>query len=314
MKFKLDFDFSSLKQPFKHGDEFLLIGSCFADEMEPSFVKSGFKTVSNPFGTLFHPLAITHILNQTLNASEEISFLERNGVFFAWEAGAKVFGYSEDELKNKIRNKREDLKRSIKSASCVLLTFGTAWGYVHNELDRVVGNCHKVHPTMFNKSLSTVDEMTDALNSVIEKLKEVNPTVQVILTVSPVRHIKDGLIENNRSKARLIETVHKLSEKENVSYFPAYEIVMDELRDYRFFKSDLVHPTKDAVNYVWDAFEQFSFHESTCKVMQQVRGVNQSLEHKSLHESSEDHQTHIKKSLERKESISNQFPAVFWEK
>lgn len=312
MKFKLDFSFPPLKSSFKHGDKFLLLGSCFADEMYDPLTNSGFETISNPFGTLFHPLAIAYVVEQSLKDATEIDILERNGIFFAWEAGARIFGYSKEALTEKIIQKRKDLKATIASSKCILFTFGTGWGYTHTVHDRVVGNCHKVMSDSFVKALTEVSEMTNRWEKLINLIKSINPEVEIILTVSPVRHKKDGLVENNRSKARLIEMVHQICEKTEVPYFPAYEIVIDELRDYRFFASDMVHPSKEAVQYVWGVFEDFAFTEETTKLMKKVRGLNQSLAHKSLHADSEENKSHIRKTQANKASLFTEHPSIYW--
>ena len=312
MKFKLDFQVNNNGIELSHHDSVVSLGSCFADEIGAKLMSSGFTINSNAFGTLFHPLAIMNTLNYAFSSNKEVNILQRNDLFFAWEASSKLFGTSHKEIENKILSSRSQLKQNIKDASLLILTFGTAWAYEHKELSRVVGNCHKEPLTSFKKELSNIDLMLNECEATINKIRVLNPAIKIIVTVSPVRHKKDGLIQNNRSKARLLELTHRLVEESDCIYFPAYEIIMDELRDYRFFKKDLVHPSNEAVNYVWEKFEEASIKDSTLEIISAYQKINRVLAHRSLFPNSKEDHLRIQKAEESKRLFITEYPEVNW--
>jgi hypothetical protein len=310
MEFKLNFDVPQSELQLSHKDSIVLIGSCFSDEMSSYFQKSGFKVESNSFGTIFHPDPIARSLKLSLDDSIKAELFERDGLFFSWSSAGKIYGNSEEELKQEVISRRQKLRTSLKNASVLVVTFGTAWGYRHVELDRVVANCLKAPAKTFQKELSSISNLQEQWNSTIEALKEFNSSLKIIFTVSPVRHKKDGLVENNRSKARLIELVHALTKQEGVSYFPAYEILIDELRDYRFYASDFVHPSKEAVEYVWEKFADFAISPDAMDIAKKVKGLHRELEHKSLYPESAEDKERLERAYQRKEELLRQHPEI----
>ena len=313
MKFKLDFSVDKNGIELSHKDSIVSLGSCFADEMGARLISSGFKLNSNPFGTLFHPLAIMNTLNDTLSDKKEVNILKRSDLYFSWEASGKLFGTSNNELEDRILATRSKLKQNIKAADLLILTLGTAWGYRNKDLNLVVGNCHKEPLTSFSKELSSIDLMVKECQATIEKVRALNPAIKILVTVSPVRHKKDGLIENNRSKARLLELTHRLVEESGCIYFPSYEIVIDELRDYRFFKNDLVHPSEEAVNYVWKQFQETSIKKSTIEIIAAYQKITRALAHRSLFPNSEEDHSRIQKNEEKKRAFISKYPEVNWD-
>lgn len=313
MKFKLDFDIDNNGIELSHGDSIVSLGSCFSDEIGTRLVSSGFTVNSNPFGTLFHPLAIMNILNDSLSENKEVNLIQRKDLYFAWEASSKLFGLNDKELEQTIMSTRSQLKQNIQDAGLLILTFGTAWGYRHKKLKQVVGNCHKEPLTSFNKELSSIDLMFNECQATIEKVRALNPKIKILVTVSPVRHKKDGLIENNRSKARLLELCHRLVGESDCIYFPSYEIIMDELRDYRFFKNDFVHPSEEAVNYVWEKFQKASINSSTVEIISAYQKITRALAHRSLFPNSEEDHSRIQKTDENKRAFISKYPEVNWD-
>ena len=309
MNFKLNFPISKSDFDLKHGDGIVLLGSCFSDSMSYYFRNAGFDVLSNPFGTLFHPLAISKVINCSESDFDQF-ILQRDDLFFSWIASGNVYSTSKEELIELLKDARRNLMDSLKSAKILVVTFGTSWGYSYSEYG-LVANCHKQPQKEFNKTLYTVGDMFTEWTSVIQNLKSKNPGLNIVFTVSPVRHIKDGLIENNRSKSRLIELSHQLSEMENF-YFPAYEIVMDELRDYRFFKNDLVHPSSDTTKYVWKRFQDFVFSEGTKKLCNQIEQINATLDHKSLYPESNADIKRIEQGNVKKQDLSRKHPNIYW--
>lgn len=292
-----------------HNEKIVLIGSCFSDEMAGRFSDAGFNVNANPFGTIFHPSAIANVIGESIDQSTSVNQLQRDDVHFAWEASSKLYGNNAEELKSRIIESREILRNDLQENAVLIITFGTAWAYWSKELDRVVGNCHKASSELFNRELSTRDEIIGEWKFLLAKLKELNPSLKIIFTVSPVRHAKDGLIGNNRSKAELISAVHELCVG-SINYFPSYEIVIDELRDYRFYAEDLVHPSKLAVDIVFNRFGDTYFNEQTIQLCLDVRKVKSLIGHKSLFPGTKADEERSVKAEQLKQKLIAQHPEI----
>ena len=313
MNFRLNFPIQKSDLEIKHGDKIALIGSCFSDSMSKHFTKSGFKVLSNPFGTIFHPTALASCLQDVLNDKEHVDVVQRNDLFFSWDSAESLVGSDEQGIIETVVAKRKEFKEYLKSAKLMVITFGTSWGYHHTELDKIVGNNHKMPSAIFTKRLMEVEAETNKWEYIVKRLKGLNPELNVVFTVSPIRHAKDGLVNNNRSKARLIELVHSTLEEADAEYFPSYEIVMDELRDYRFFKECRIHPTNEAVKYVWDRFENTYFTEESKKISQKVRNLHRTFDHRTLHPDSNETKRHLELNEEKLLLLKGEFPLVYWE-
>tara|TARA_B110000305_G_scaffold242116_1_gene320074 strand:- start:18170 stop:19108 length:939 start_codon:yes stop_codon:yes gene_type:complete len=312
MKLKLDFNFPSLSGNIKYDDSVVLLGSCFSDSMTSHFQHSGFNALSNPFGTLFHPIAIANTIKASLTNSTEVNVLERDGIFFSWDSGSKIHAYSKEDLKLKVIAARTELKNHLEKANLLVITFGTSLGYRNSELNQIVGNCHKQPSELFEKELSSFDEMSKAWTEVVKEIRAVNYLIEIVYTVSPVRHKKEGLVENNRSKARLIELSHSII-GHNASYFPSYEILIDELRDYRFYTKDFLHPSGEAVEYIWEKFKNYLFNDETQELIAEIEKVKSLINHKSLHPNSAADQIRIQKAKEQQLLLSSKYPSIYWE-
>jgi hypothetical protein len=254
----------------------------------------------NPGGTIFHPLAIAKLIEWSFDESISFRTLQHEDIFFSWELAGSVFGMSAQELSLKMDKLRLELRNLLLKANQLFVTFGSAWAYKLKSDGEIVANCHKQNSQLFQKENSSVVEIVTRWKSIISLLKKENPRISIFFTVSPVRHIKDGYIENNRSKARLLLAVEELQEESGVFYFPAYEFVLDELRDYRFFKSDGVHPTPDAVLELWDFFQSSFFMEETIDLLLQWQQIRQAEQHKILYPKSQAARKHMEQTMKRK--------------
>lgn len=312
IKLKLDFDIPAFDFKIKHADSISLMGSCFSDEIGNHFKANGFMTVSNPFGTVFHPIPLAQNILDSINNKVDEDIYQRKDLFFSWDAAENIFDFSSEGISNKMQSLRNQLSTDLKSASVLFITFGTAFEYQLLENKKVVANCHKAPGDQFLKSLSPLNQLVEAWNTVLDSLKLVNPKLQIVFTVSPVRHSKDGLIENNRSKARLFELVSALESNSNCHYFPSYEIIIDELRDYRFYKTDGVHPNDQAVEYVWDCLSETIMEEATRKTCEQVLNFRRAANHRTLHEKSADSIAFEEKSKEKLQLFLKENPNVCW--
>lgn len=311
MKLTTPIKLSRQNPPINYSSKVLLLGSCFAQNMGAKLEYYKFQQCTNPFGILFHPVAIekliTRAVNQTWFTSKDV-FLQ-NEQWHCFLAHSKLSNTSEEDLISALNSALEKLRFSLLEASHVVFTFGTAWVYKHLEKDAIVANCHKVPQKEFVKQLLSPDDVSDVLLGIETKLRTINPTCSIINTVSPVRHIKDGLIANSRSKAHLIAGVQEIVSPEKLNYyFPSYEIMMDELRDYRYYKEDLIHPNQTAIAIIWNAFTGSWICPETAALQKKIATIQSGMLHTPFNENSKAH-IHFKKDLETKISeIKEQLP------
>ena len=311
MKLTTPIKLSRQNPPINYSSKVLLLGSCFAQNMGAKLEYYKFQQCTNPFGILFHPVAIekliTRAVNHTWFTSKDV-FLQ-NEQWHCFLAHSKLSNTSEEDLISALNSALEKLRFSLLEASHVVFTFGTAWVYKHLEKDTIVANCHKVPQKEFVKQLLSPDDVSDVLLGIETKLRTINPTCSIINTVSPVRHIKDGLLANSRSKAHLIAGVQEIVSPEKLNYyFPSYEIMMDELRDYRYYKEDLIHPNQTAIYLIWEKFLSSWVASETFEIQKKIAVIQNGLLHIPFNENSKAH-IHFKKDLETKISeIKEQLP------
>ncbi|MFM6945752.1 MAG: GSCFA domain-containing protein [Flavobacteriales bacterium] len=284
-----------------HQSTILLIGSCFSDEIGQCLIQNGFKATVNPGGTIFHPLALAHLLEWALDENSQLRSLQREDIWLSWDLSGSFYALSEQELQLKLKQLQKDLYKYISECTHLMVTFGTAWAYKLQQDQVVVANCHKQASSLFNKENSAVAEIVERWHALIEKIVVINPGIQFIFTVSPVRHSKDGLFENNLSKARLFLAIEALTSLKQVYYFPAYELVNDQLRDYSFFKADSVHPNAKATQFVWNFLKQHYTDPNTQKVLKEWEILQTAMKHRVLYPESkaaELHRKNLKKHQE----------------
>lgn len=279
-----------------YGLELMSIGSCFSDNIGSKLANNKFSILQNPQGVIFNPIALANLFDPI--SSEEI--FVKNEQSFSWRNHSRISESDENELFSRIQKLKESTLKQLAKASHVFVTFGSAWGYRHKELDYIVANCHKMPQSDFSKELSSVSDIVSVWTKIVEKY----PNVNWIFTVSPVRHWKDGARENNVSKGVLHQSIHQLLELENVNYFPAYELVMDELRDYRFFKNDMLHPNDLAVDYIWEKFIDTYFTDKTKQVIAEVDKLNRMAAHKVLNLNSDESKLFLKELEKQKTKVA----------
>ncbi|MDI1322787.1 MAG: GSCFA domain-containing protein [Algoriphagus sp.] len=296
--------------PISHSSKILSMGSCFAQTMGKKMEDSKLDALVNPFGTIFHPIAIADLLEAAIsgNHKEENLILERGGLYFHYSAHSDLVGNSKEELLEKLNTRIELAGGYLKTGTHLILTFGTAWVYELKETQTLVANCHKQPSELFKKRLLSLEEMKVNMGNLFSKLSDLNPSLNIVLTVSPVRHIKDGIQENQLSKSLLrVLSADLENEFENVSYFPAYEIMMDELRDYRFYKSDLIHPSEQAEIHIWQKWKDAFFTPLTQKKVNQISKINLALNHRPLSPKSEGYHKFLQNLLQKLEQLNSEF-------
>jgi len=291
------------------GDKITMLGSCFSDEIAIHLRNSGFEVLSNPFGTIFHPTALANLITCT---NFENSILKRDDLYFSWVSAGTIYDSNPEALEKKLKKLQETLIEFIRKSKFLFVTFGTAYAYENESYGSVVANCHKIPSTNFIKVLSSVNEMFIDWNLALEKIFSLNPTIQVVFTVSPVRHIRDGVVENNHSKARLIELTNQLTTMTAACYFPSYELLIDILRDYRFYTEDLVHPNHQAIEFIYNQLENTYMQPETIQLTEEVRQLKKLQNHKILYPESLKSIEFEKYKNEKVTNFLKNNPKVYW--
>ncbi|MFC4221190.1 GSCFA domain-containing protein [Flagellimonas marina] len=296
MKLQTTVPLKKTENPVDYKSKLLLMGSCFVENMGGKLDYFKFQQLQNPFGILFHPLAIENLVARSLENRPytEAEVFESDGIWHCFDAHSDLRSKNPEVLLQLLNQRLNETKAALTNASHVIITLGTAWVYWHKATNKIVANCHKVPQKEFTKELLPIEVVATSLQNMVEKVAEVNPEAQLIFTISPVRHLKDGFVENQQSKAHLISAVHKVlsprAQSRGLNYFPAYEIMMDELRDYRFYGKDLVHPNALAVAYIWEKFKSVWIDEGYYSVMEEVDSIQKGLLHRPFNPDSAAHQ------------------------
>ncbi len=311
--FYSSFEIPALEPSIELGDGLIFMGSCFSDEMSKKAASSGLTVFANPFGTVFHPLSIFKSISDALTDSKEVAFCQKDDIYFHWDSSGSIYGMTPNELKEKVLASRFNLKEKLKTAKYLFLTFGTARAHYLQHDANPVANCHKMPRNLFVERQSDAEEIFTAFQIIHKQLLDFNPSLQIVLTVSPVRHLRDGFIENNRSKAKLILACEQMEKLQNVRYFPVYEWVVDSLRDYRFYKEDGVHPNAQAIQFIWKKLERCFFSANTIEIMQHVRKIEQGLTHKVLYPESRQVKKHFETVQQQQQQLAKAYPAICWD-
>ena len=282
------------KAPFKInlGDKLITLGSCFSNNLGDLLVIDKFDCHINRPGTLYHPQSINSLIEMAIDREpiDNNLIVEREGVYYHHLFHSSQRSTNKADLIKELECLLKELRQRIVSADVIFLTWGTSWVYQHIEKECAVANCHKVPSSKFTKELSEVEAVVDSCTSAFRKILSLNPDVRIVLTVSPVRHLRDGLRENNVSKAVLLQSAYKLEKTfSEVSYYPAYELVMDDLRDYRYFERDLIHPNALAVDYIYEHFKNSYFSSGTLEVLAKWKKVRDMMGHKVFNPGTESH-------------------------
>ena len=294
MKFRTEVQIPVSETALEIDDRVFSIGSCFSSEMSDLLKTGQIQTLNNPFGTIFNPYSI----NQAVKKLHDSQFYTEDDLIKFGEEVISLDHHSKfnsrfvHQTLDKINAEIEVGNRFLQDANWVMITYGTSFIYEFLPKKKLVANCHKIPGKYFEKRLLTHLEITDSIYETVTVLKDIcKENVQILFTVSPVRHTKDGMVENNLSKAKLIAAIHEiLPQFENCHYLPVYEILMDDLRDYRFYKEDLIHPSRQAVQYIWEKFGSAYFSDETMDFVEENFKIAKALEHKSADEKSPKHQ------------------------
>ena len=296
MKLYTSVDIAPSARQIGYGDKILLLGSCFADNIGAKFSEHYFQATINPFGTLYNPASIAAAITNVGNSQ----LVEHNGLWHSMMHHGAFSGKDKEEVLTRCEQSRALLHSALMEASTVVVTFGTAWVYEMG--DRVVANCHKLPANRFTRRCLTVNEIVEMWQPIVATM----PDKHWIFTVSPIRHVKDGLHANQISKAILLQAVDQLGQ----SYFPSYEIMMDELRDYRFYAEDMVHPSAVAVEYIWQRFVDTYMNKDTQTEMRVLNQLWRDNQHRMLHPDTDEARTFLQRLAERKAQLQQRYPWI----
>ncbi len=292
-----------------------LFGSCFAEEIGARLEKFKFNTNINPFGILYNPISIKKaiemiIIDRVFKKDDIFFYNERWHSFYHHSKFS--FSEKEETLDSLNENKATSIRHEIiNGADFLFITFGTAWVYELKKTREIVSNCHKLPSEQFRKRLLDADEITVEYFQLINSLQNLNPNLKIVFSISPIRHIKEGFSENMLSKSILKVAISQLTKHfQNVFYFPAYEIMLDDLRDYRFYKKDKIHPNELAVDYIWKKFSESFIRKPTCSTLSEIKKIKKAMHHKVFNPSSEGHLKFKKKYLEKVEDLAKRYKEI----
>ena len=294
-----------------YNSKLVLLGSCFSENIGSKFEYLKFRSTINPFGIIFNPISIENLIRR---AVLDVKFTEKDiffhdGFWKCYEVHSNLNLENKTDYLSYLNQLVHDFKIKITEASHVLITCGTSWVYKHTTSNIIVANCHKVAQNQFTKELLSIETIEKSIRNSINLVLSLNSSCNFIFTISPVRHLKDGFVENQISKAHLIAAVHKLR-LQHCTYFPSYEIMMDELRDYRFYADDLLHPSQTAINYIWERFSEIYFTNQTLAIANEVDTIQKALAHRPIHINSENHQQFLANLEAKKIKLSADYPQI----
>jgi hypothetical protein len=311
MEFQLPISLDPLPQPVRYGDKILLTGSCFTEHIGDALRDWKFNTLQNPNGILFDAASVASSLisyvQPRVYTADDLFFL--NELWQSWQHHSVFSGVDQAEVLRRINASQTAAHNFLRHADWLIITLGSAFSYRLTDGGTPVANCHRAPGKVFAKHLMTIEEIQTALDSCLYQLFYFNPGLKVIFTVSPVRHIRDGVVENNRSKARLLESVHHLVGKfDRLYYFPAYELVIDVLRDYRFYDIDMVHPNYSATQFVLEKFTEYGLDAAGRSLMEEVRRLVTARRHRPLHPGTEAHARFRREQYAKAAELARRYP------
>lgn len=311
MNFTTQVDITKRKKCIDFSSSIITLGSCFSDSIGDKFDYYKFNVCANPFGVIFNPISIEKMISRAVNANwfSESDLVFHNELWHSFDVHSDFSSIDKNVILNQLNITLNDFIAYIKKASHFYITYGTSWVYVLKNTNEVVSNCHKFPQNQFEKKLLSVDEIKKSIDATQALVNQINPTCDLIFTVSPVRHIKDGVVENQRSKSHLITGIHNcISSSDN--YFPSYEIMMDELRDYRFYAPDMLHPSQIAIDYIWEKFIDTSIHPNLFKTLTEINKIQKSLAHKPFNPDTKQHQKFLKDLQNKIQNLQSKYPKI----
>lgn len=311
MDFRTNINIPKSDFSFSHQSKLMVFGSCFSENIGQQLFRSKFDVNVNPFGILYNPASIAQVLRRVMlnDPFSERDLFSHNGLYHSMLHHGDYSNVDAELCLNNINESLGKASADLLKSDCLLITFGTAFVYRFAETGNVVSNCHKLPASSFTRDRLSVHEILNEWVVLIKELRLENPTLKILFTVSPIRHWKDGAHENQLSKSTLLLAIDQIRKQVgDVLYFPSYEIVLDELRDYRFYADDMVHPSSSAVNYIWERFRETYFDEETESVLSQWNKIAQAIAHRPINKGTESHKYFLRQTLLKLEEFQYKYP------
>lgn len=311
MKFRTPVELLEPEEKIRHTDRMMLLGSCFATNMGARLQAAKFQCDVNPFGALYNPLSVAEAIREVMAGKTygPDDVFQTDGLWHSYMHHGNFSSVSRDMCLEGINVRLRRASAELPRLDWLIVTWGTAWAYTLRSGGIVVGNCHKQPDKLFERRLITVDEITKTYVRLLEELRRLNPSLKLLFTVSPIRHAKDGFHGNQVSKATLLLAVHGLRQGcTGCHYFPSYEIMMDELRDYRFYADDMLHLSAMAEDYLWERFSACWFDSNTCRLLKEWETVSRSLRHCPMNPRSEAYHRFLQQTLAEVERLQGKYP------
>lgn len=315
MNFRTILSIPSQTTNLSYKDKLMLLGSCFTENIGEKLEKFHLPQLTNPFGILYNPISIAQSIERLMENKpfDENELFEHNGLIHSWAHHGSFSAPSEKQALTNMNKLYLEAAEHFKETTVLLITFGSSWIYEYE--GNVVANCHKVPEREFIRRRLSVDEIVTRYSDLLAKISAQNPTIHVIFSVSPIRYMRQGATENQTNKAILLLAVEELTKRfEQVNYFPAYEILLDELRDYRFFSDDMIHPSTSAIDYIWERFVETYFDRETQELLPQLEKLNKNLEHRPLHQDSKAYQIFNKTLDSQVLELKKRYPTLIFKK
>ncbi|WP_313114168.1 GSCFA domain-containing protein [Aequorivita sediminis] len=329
MKLQTEIPLTPEENQMDYSSKILLLGSCFSENIGAKFDYFKFQNIQNPFGVIFNVVSLEKLVMRAIenNLFSEEDIFHHNGIWKCFEVHSELNSLNKVEYLKNLNAALQKLRSAVLNSTHIIITLGTSYVYryvgdssfnIKTDSDtlakhQIVANCHKLPQKNFKKELLSIEEITERIQKILNKISEVNPKTIVLFTVSPVRHIKDGFAENTLSKAHLISAIHQSLSSQIQSksfYFPSFEIMMDELRDYRFYAEDMLHPNKTAINIIWQKFSKVWISLETQSLQAEIARIQSGLLHKPFNADSEEHLQFLEKLQQKISSVKEQFPHI----
>ncbi|WP_430812772.1 MULTISPECIES: GSCFA domain-containing protein [unclassified Carboxylicivirga] len=311
--FRTEVTIGPAERPLRYDDAILFMGSCFASNMGGYFSDLSLNVMLNPFGVLYNPSSIANGFERLLNPEpyRDRDVFQRDGLYHTFFHHSSFNSDDKSEFIKGINHSLQQSSDFLRKAKAIVITFGTAWVYRHNELDMVVANCHKYSSGTFTRQLLSVNDVLSCYRPLLTRLRQLNPALQLIFTLSPVRHWKDGAHGNQLSKASLLLAIDQLvKEYDQACYFPAYELLLDELRDYRFYADDMLHPSKQAIAFIRSKFVEAHFDGDSTAIFDRLAKLRQASQHRPFNRASAAHQSFVRNHIQKVDTAQKQFPGL----
>ena len=313
MNLQTQIPLSAKEQQIDYASKLVLLGSCFTENIGEKLDYFKFQNVQNPFGVIFNPVSLENLVVRAVNEDffTEENIFQTQSLWHCFEVHSSLSASHKESFLEGLNNQLKNFREELFSASHIIITLGSAWVYQYIETKAIVANCHKIPQREFQKKLLSVETISKSLESLVSIIQKVNPIATFIFTISPVRHVKDGFVENTRSKAYLIGGIHQLlSADSKLHYFPSFELMMDELRDYRFYAKDMLHPNELAIEYIWEKFKTVWIAPTTENLQKEIDTIQKGLRHKVFHPESEEYLKFDAKLRKKMEAVKKALPFV----